>query len=647
MKKRLLSAILAIILVLSAVPSIAALEADPTDAATDALTEAATDAPTEEATEAETAAPTEPATEAVTDAPTEALTEAPAQAPTAIPRKPVNIAPTAASYPVVNSITPTQSGLKLTWSAFAGAAKYVVYQRVANKWKKITAVAATSYEHKNLTSDTSYTYTVRAIDKSGKFISDYYRKGYTKRFLSVPVLVRVESTINGQQVVWNAVKGASHYRIYIRSGSKWLVAGTTSTAYCVNTRVTSGKSYTYTVCCYDKTADAPLSAYNTTGISGTYIAAPSGVTFNAINGGVTIKWSACGGAAYYGIFRKYSTGWKRIAVSSKPTYTDKTIRYSARYTYTIRCMNSARKYISAFNKTGWSFTHLQPPTMQSITFSDQKYTLKWSAQKTAHHYRVFRKELGGSWITVGKTKNNYFTDTTAKKTGVYAYTVRTMDEGDNYLTYFENTGRFYSIGVNVIGPSGQKSPGAIPVKYTCPITEDELRKQVATIATGWVGAVEGDATHKDILAYYNTYSPLAVNYTMQTHDAWCAAFTSAVWIRAGIADFTGTECGCGRFIDVAKDNGIWVESDAYTPKVGDAIMYYWNDSGIGNCTYGADHIGIVTSVKGKNFVVTEGNTGTGYCGTHDRVVNQRYIRGYIAPNYAQIAQYLSLKALFS
>ena len=646
MKKRLLSAILAIILIIGAVPTVAAAQVEPTTAPDTITDQAATDAAdfTEaQATEAVTEAPTEPATEA----PTDALTEAPTQAPTAAPRKTANLATTAASYPVVNSITPTQSGLKLSWSAITGAAKYVIYQKVNNKWTRIARVAAASYEHKGLTSNTTHTYTVRAIDKSGKFISDYNRTGYTKKFFATPHLVRVESTTNGQKVVWDSVNGCTYYRVYIRSGSKWIVAGSTSTSYCVNTRVTSGKAYTYTVCCYDKASDSALSAYDTKGVSGTYIAAPTNVTFNAISGGVTLKWSACSGATYYGVFKKYSTGWKRIAVTSKPTYTDKTIRYSARDTYTIRCLNSARKYISDFDHTGWSFTHLMPPTVQSITYADQKYTIKWSAQKTAHHYRVFRKELGGSWITVGKPKTNSFTDTTAKKTGVYAYTVRTMDASDNYQTYFENTGRFYRMGVNVIGPSGQTSPGATPVKYTCEMTEAELREQVATIANGWLGAVEGDATHKDILAYYNTFSPLAVNYKMQTHDAWCAAFTSAVWIRAGIADFTGTECGCGRFIDVAKANGIWVETDSYTPKVGDAIMYYWSDSGIGDCKSGADHIGIVTSVKGKNFTVTEGNTGTGYCGTHDRTVNQRYIRGYIAPNYAQIAQYLSLKAKYS
>ncbi len=651
MNKKLLSAILTILLIISAIPSVTAAEvnllspeAETAQPQTNTITN---QAPSVAETEAITEPTEAPATEAVTEAPTVAPTEAPTQTPTVAPRKTADIAATAASYPAVKSITPTQSGLKLTWTAITGASKYVVYHKVNNKWTRLTRTTATSYEHKGLTSNTSHTYTVRAINKSGKFISDYNRTGYTKKFFAIPHLVRVESTTTGQRIVWDSTNGATNYRVYIKSGSKWVVAGTTSTSSCTNTHVTSGKAYTYTVCCYDKASDTNLSAYDTKGVSGTYIAAPTNTSFNAISGGVTIKWSACSGTTYYGVFRKYSTGWKQIAVTSKPTYTDKSIRYNARYTYTIRCLNSSRKYISDFNHSGWSFTHLQPPSITSISYKDQKYTLKWQAQQTAHHYRVFRKEQGGSWITVGKPKTNTFTDTTAKKTGIYSYTVRTMDEKGNYLTYFEDTGRFYRMGVNVIGPSGQKSPGATAVKYTCEVTEAELRQQVAVIANGWIGAVEGDATHKDILAYYNTHSPLAVNYKMQTHDAWCAAFTSAVWIRAGIADYIGTECGCGRFIDVAKDNGIWIESDSYTPKVGDAIMYYWNDSGIGDCARGADHIGIVTSVKGKNFTVTEGNTGTGYCGTHDRTVNQRYIRGYIAPNYAQIAQYLTLKAQFS
>lgn len=84
---------------------------------------------------------------------------------------------------------------------------------------------------------------------------------------------------------------------------------------------------------------------------------------------------------------------------------------------------------------------------------------------------------------------------------------------------------------------------------------------------GWLGAIEGDSKHAEILKIYNSQKPLPVGYKMKVNDAWCAATVSAAWLKVGIASYTGTECGCGRFIDVAKSKGIWVESDSYKPKL--------------------------------------------------------------------------------
>ncbi|MEE0871882.1 MAG: CHAP domain-containing protein, partial [Ruminococcus sp.] len=164
---------------------------------------------------------------------------------------------------------------------------------------------------------------------------------------------------------------------------------------------------------------------------------------------------------------------------------------------------------------------------------------------------------------------------------------------------------------------------------------------VADIINGWLGAKEGDSVHAEILRIYNAQNPLPVGYKMQVHDAWCAATVSAAWLKAGIAQYTGTECGCGRFRDNAIKRGIWVEDDAYKPKIGDAVIYYWSDYGIGDCKTGADHIGLVTSVNGNSFTVTEGNTGNGIVGKRTMQVNGRYIRGFIAPNYAEITKKVS------
>ena len=175
------------------------------------------------------------------------------------------------------------------------------------------------------------------------------------------------------------------------------------------------------------------------------------------------------------------------------------------------------------------------------------------------------------------------------------------------------------------------------------VTENQLRRLVADTIQAWIGAKKGSALHADILAVYNGYRPLARGYTMKTTDAYCAATVSAAYIRAGIAAWTGTECGVEKFTLVAKARGIWVEDDAHVPAVGDACVYDWNDNGVGDCVGSGDHIGIVTASNGTTFTVTEGNMSGGVVGTRNMKVNARYIHGYICPDFAAIAAELSSK----
>lgn len=141
------------------------------------------------------------------------------------------------------------------------------------------------------------------------------------------------------------------------------------------------------------------------------------------------------------------------------------------------------------------------------------------------------------------------------------------------------------------------------------MTENQLRQKVADIINAWVGATKGSAKHLEILEIYNGHKPLARGYKMQVKDAYCAATVSAAYIKAGIAEYTGTECGVEKFVQIAKGKGIWVENDAHFCHVGGACVYDWDDTGKGDCTGAGDHIGIVTQVNSAagTFVVTEGN----------------------------------------
>lgn len=169
------------------------------------------------------------------------------------------------------------------------------------------------------------------------------------------------------------------------------------------------------------------------------------------------------------------------------------------------------------------------------------------------------------------------------------------------------------------------------------MTEAELRQKVAGIMNGWVGAVRGDSRHAEILSIYNSHEPLARGYTVQKKDAYCATTASAAYIKAGIAEYTGTECGVGQWVEIARTKGIWVENDAHRPKVGDAICYDWGDDGKGECLGYPDHVGIVVAVSGDAITVTEGNINGGKVGQRTITVNARYIRGYICPDFKAAA----------
>ena len=172
------------------------------------------------------------------------------------------------------------------------------------------------------------------------------------------------------------------------------------------------------------------------------------------------------------------------------------------------------------------------------------------------------------------------------------------------------------------------------------MTENQLRQKVADIINAWVGATKGSAKHLEILEIYNGHKPLARGYKMQVKDAYCAATVGAAYIKAGIAEYTGTECGVEKFVQITKGKGIWVENDAHFCHVGGACVYDWDDTGKGDCTGAGDHIGIVTQVNSAagTFVVTEGNMSGGKVGKRTMAINGKYIRGFICPDFAAIAK---------
>ena len=148
------------------------------------------------------------------------------------------------------------------------------------------------------------------------------------------------------------------------------------------------------------------------------------------------------------------------------------------------------------------------------------------------------------------------------------------------------------------------------------------REQVINIAQGM--------THEGALKIYNGQKKLPRGYKVKENDPWCATWASAVLIKAGVK--FNPECSCNELIKLNKD--LWVEDDNYIPKIGDLVLYDWQDTGIRDNKGAPDHVGIVYQIKNNSFSVIEGNknNAVGY-----RVMqkNGKFIRGFITPRYEE------------
>ena len=179
-------------------------------------------------------------------------------------------------------------------------------------------------------------------------------------------------------------------------------------------------------------------------------------------------------------------------------------------------------------------------------------------------------------------------------------------------------------------------------------TESENRKRIVTVAKSYIGTVGGSSTHSDILHFFNSVKPQG--YTAKKTDPWCAEFVSACAIQTfGKKDaitYFPLSASCPRMVTVAKAQAIFVERDSYVPKMGDFILYDWDDTGKGENKNSPDHVGIVEKEKDGNITVIEGNkgSGTGKVARRTIKVDGRYIRGFVTPHYDRIKAKVKLKS---
>ena len=258
--------------------------------------------------------------------------------------------------------------------------------------------------------------------------------------LPAPALGGATNTSSGVKVTWSAVKFAEKYRVFYKtSGGSWTKLGdTTSTSY-VHKAAKSGTTYYYTV--RPMNSNNTFSGdYDTKGVSVKFIAAPK-AKLEGTNTGIKVSWPASKGAAKYRVFIKNSSGeWVKVKDTTGLSIAYTNVTAGKTYTFTVRCMDSNGKYISAFYSSGFACKFAAAPKAPTLKNSAKGVVIKWGATTGAVKYRIFYKtSKSGSWTKLADTTSTSYTHTAAKSGTTYYYTVRCISSDSTTFTSGYNT----------------------------------------------------------------------------------------------------------------------------------------------------------------------------------------------------------------
>ena len=424
--------------------------------------------------------------------------------------------------PTINSVTNTESGVKISWAAENGAEKYRVYYYGRNGWTKMADTTSTSYVDEDVSSGYTYTYTVRCLNSAATAFTSYFKPGVKHMFVAAPKITALRWGDDSVGVTWEPVSGAEKYRVYVRTAdTSWKRIADTTESYYEDKSVESGNTYYYTVRCINANATAFTSDYRA-GVGIRFLSTPHITSVSESGGSATIKWNAVPGAVNYRLYYKSENGWTRIADTTSTSYVHQNI--TSAMTYTVRCINAAgTAFESGFDGSGAYLHYIPAPANIKATPQPDAVRISWDASAGAEKYRVYYYGSNG-WTKLADTTDNYFLDEEVTSGKTYRYTVRCINAaGTAFTSDYDRTGATCKYTDTPVLDDLQYEKDGIVISWSeCP-GADKYRVYYYG-SKGWTKLTETTSTtftDKDVRSGY-TY-----RYTVRCVNAEGTAFTSS------------------------------------------------------------------------------------------------------------------------
>ncbi|WP_419868156.1 fibronectin type III domain-containing protein [Chryseobacterium sp. CT-SW4] len=355
-------------------------------------------------------------------------------------------APSAPSGLAVSAIT--GNGATLKWNAVSGATSYKVeYKTSASTSYSSVTVTTNTRVLTGLAASTVYNWRVTAINAGGNSSAvsgtNFTTLAGTPSAPSAPSGLAVSAiTSNGATLKWNAVSGATSYKVEYKTSASTSYSSVTVTT---NTRVLTGLAastvYNWRVTAINAGGNSSaVSGTNFTTLAGTPSApsAPSGLAVSAItSNGATLKWNAVSGATSYKVEYKTSasTSYSSVTVTTN-TRVLTGLAASTVYNWRVTAINAGgnSSAVSGTNFTTLAGTPSAPSAPSGLAVSaitSNGATLKWNAVSGATSYKVeYKTSASASYSSVTVTTNTRVLTGLAAST-VYNWRVTAINAGGN------------------------------------------------------------------------------------------------------------------------------------------------------------------------------------------------------------------------
>ena len=251
---------------------------------------------------------------------------------------------------------------------------------------------------------------------------------------AAPTVTMTYSDSGKPKLTWNAVSGATSYRVFRSEsrGTGYSLLGTTSSTSYTNTGAAVGKTYYYRVKAVNSVGTSGYSNIVSGKAKTAAPAAPSVTAGNSSTGKPQLTWKAVSGAVKYEVYRstRQNSGYSLLGTTTSTSYVNTGASTGTTYYYRVKAVNRDGMASGYSNIVSGKAKAAAPaaPSVTAGNSSTGKPRLTWKAVSGAVSYRIYRSESRGTgYSLLGTTSSTSYVNTGAVAGKTYYYRVKAVN----------------------------------------------------------------------------------------------------------------------------------------------------------------------------------------------------------------------------